>query len=140
VTWTPGHRRVPPGLRAQGFHRRVIASAYFGTLQAAIYGPDEKEVEETPHVETNSWGSEKGPTILLSVRHVNKTGLLIDLGQLTAAELEVFEKIVNLAIEKARPVAAARDAIAREAEENGDYSFARSNRSDPRLVVKPRQE
>jgi len=138
-SWTPGHRRVPGKLNPMKFHRNVTALATLGAVSVTVYEADAKAAREY-YDQTAADAAEQGPTTLLSVKFgIMSPGALIDLSRFTEAELDCFKTIINEAIERARPAVQLRDNLAKEAEANGDYSYERSHRPDPKLVIQPRK-
>lgn len=134
ATWTPGHRRVPGKLNPVAMHKRIVRHGSVGAIQVAQYEGDRTDLAGV-FVNTDAgWTPEEGLNVLLSLKSGTKSRILINLTYLTEAELDVLKEFVVSAIEDARPSVQRRDAVAKEAEANGDYSFARSNRSDPKVT------
>ncbi len=135
MTWTPGHRRVPPGLR-RTVSEHMIALASLEKISIKVFGnkptAPKTDLEEDIPVEV-------GEDIILAMDR-NNSKLVVNLSSLTTAELEAFSQIVNLAIEDARIVVKDRDRIAEEAMASGDAIFYRSLRGDPKVTVFRRTE
>jgi hypothetical protein len=139
-TWTPGHRRVPIKSTPKPYHEHVAGVVTAGQNTLAIYEGSRDEMSAPILPEAQLWKEEEGLVTLLGIRTGSKgTGVVIDLTHLTEAELDALKEFVIEAIERSRPSVQKRDATAREAEANGDYSFERSNRANPKLVIQPRK-
>lgn len=137
--WQPGYNKVPRNLKPKPFHRHVAASLTMGPMSGVLYeGPynDMQTLLSSP----GHWTAETGTTVLISLKYGSlRTGVLLDLSSMSEDELNAFEAFVLEAVKRARPSVLERDAIAREAENNGDFGYERSSKTSPRLVVQPRK-
>lgn len=113
-------------------HESPVAIASLEHLMGVVYDCTEDQVLERMHL-AREFEPEEGNSILLSMRWMTKTGILLDLSALTEPELDTFRDFILHAVDLARPSVRMRDATAKEAESNGDYRFARSNRPDPKV-------
>jgi hypothetical protein len=130
---------VPGNLKATSIHKNVRGVLTIGSLAVVQYVGESTELPEYGTPFTRGWEREPGISTLMSIRYSNKGGILLNLSDFSERELDALKDFINASIEKARPSAQERDAIAREAEARGDYPFARSNRADPKLVGDPRK-
>lgn len=140
MSWTPGPRRVPAGTNPRRFHESPAMTGHIGYLQMVTYDATYEQQQDRSFANQEDMGEEGGNTILLSVRWLTKAGVLINLSEMSEEELDMFEVFMVESIAMARPTCQRRDAIAREAEANGDYRHARSNRADPKMVRATRKE
>ena len=133
--WTPGHKRTPAGMensirKVKNMSRHVTMWNMVLTLTKTPEGEDDYK---------DSYTSEFGDTVNMHMRWSGHPGFQVQLCALTEAELDVLQEYMIDAITTARPIVRARDMRAKEAERNGDYSFFRSVRQSPRVVVVQRQ-
>lgn len=122
---------MPPKSRNQGSARMGEERVAFfqcvtGTMSIYMTDPAANVQDETPSV-----------TVLLS-EGVGRAPFRVGLARFTEQELDLFEEFITLAIKMARPVVLERDRIAAEAFEEGDDSFSRVYRQDPKLIVRPK--
>lgn len=131
MTWTPGHRRVPPGAKKiVGEH--MIAIGIIDKLTVRLFG--NKNSERTDIDVEDDTPIEIGEDIVLAFeRSGKKFGL--NLTELTGEELDALQKIITLAFDDARIIVEKRDEIAKEAMANGEAIFYRSLRGDPKVSV-----
>ena len=131
MAWSPGHRRVPPGLKKiVGSH--MIALGIINQLTVRVFGnrdgkPTDIDVEDDTPIE-------EGEDIVLSL-YKNSKSFGLNLSEMTTVELDAFKQVVDLAFQEARLVTVKRDEIAEEAQQNGDAIFYRSLRGDPKVTV-----
>lgn len=110
-----------------GEERVAFLQCVVGTMSIYMNDPAANAQDETPSV-----------TLYLS-EGVGKPPFRIGLASLTEEELDLFEEFILMALKMARPVVQVRDRIAREAFEDGDDSFSRIYRQQPKLIVRPKK-
>lgn len=139
-SWTPGHRRVPGDMGQRSFHKHVEAIARIAGFQMTTYVASPEEARDL-YRRPPEWALEtEGESVLLSIRFgTGPTRLIIDLTRLREVDLDAMQQFINDAFNQARSTVLLRDAAAREAEDDGDYSRERSSLSDPKITRKKRQ-
>lgn len=134
--WSPGHRRVPPGLGVKKRLTKNIANLNAWGFIGVVY----RLSEEDSALPNSNYSPEAGDGIQMALRWAGSKGFQVDLSNLTERELDKFKEFVCFGVEKARPISRERDKTAREAVDNGNYDYHRSQRQDPNLLIKPGEE
>ena len=134
MPWTPGYRRRPDGLSRISETMRIHASV--GHIAISLYANDNSDVEsdiedDTPKVE--------GEDFVLYFQK-GSAKFAINLSELTTEELSVAQEMIVASIAEARAVTEKRDAVAREAEANGNPILFRSLRGSPRITYFKRRK
>jgi hypothetical protein len=119
-------KKRPYGTAQMGEERVAFLQCIAGSMSIYMDDPTSKAQENTPSI-----------TLLLS-QGSGKVPFRINLGSFTEKELDYFEEFITLAIRLARPTVIERDRVAQAALEQGDDSYGRVYRQDPKLVVRPK--
>lgn len=140
TNWVPGHRRVPPGLGITKRLTKNIANFNAWSFMGVIFRIPEEVAQEESGAKNSSYLPEAGDSIQFALRWHGSKGFMIALTSLTEQELDQFEQFVTFGVAKARPIVRERDKVAREAVKNGNYDYHRSQRQDPKLLIKAGEE
>lgn len=130
-------RIYKPGLRGSARRFGRLGENRAAWLKAAAvemflmqYIDGESENNPNPNAEV-------GDTFVLVVGQPGRRPVNLNFSNMTVEELKAAREFVNLAIDLAEPVAAARDKAARKAADEGDDSFGRIYRPVPDMVKRP---
>lgn len=114
--------------------RIAWANVFAGTFAVSQYSEEEEGLPE------GITEADLGESVSLTLAsYFERRSVRFILTHFTEEELNVFERITKLAIDKARPTVVKRDQIAREAMARGDDSHQRVYRSVPQLVERKRK-
>jgi DNA gyrase/topoisomerase IV subunit A len=135
MTWSPGRRRIPPGIRVA--HNSIKLVALISNLTLKVFGNDIAKQRGESDIEDDTLPEEGLDFVITFAR--NKTSFSINLSEFTTEELDAFVTSVNFAVNEARPVTELRDKIAKEAADNGDSVYYRSLRAAPKVSILKRR-
>lgn len=128
--WRAGFRKMPAAGSVARMKQTVIAKALIEHYSVHVF--DEPDI-----MAYGDDGSpdEDGPEIHLQIQRAGGKYVRLLLGRMTVQELNALKETFDFAFEQALPVAEHRDQVAKEAADNGDYSYTRRLRSHPTVHV-----
>lgn len=130
--WRPGHRRAPAGQNPK-FGDDVWLLATVGRLSVMGVAQDPGELPPDPFnagLTADSYGKN---VVLLFRMNTGRNAFPVDLTALNKKELDTLEEVLKEALAHARPIVEERDRIAEEAAANGDDTYYRRHRVDPKV-------